>query len=157
MVAVLSSPVAMLTLVSLAIGLITGKIQNWFGGEMPPLDLTDPGIHDWLETQNMVGYTIGGILGLLLGGPIGAILGITAGGLVVEGGEWVVETTEQALGMQQMLLSIAALNLLTQTEELLNLQNGTLTNFPQGAGTADNLYNLNPEYDPITNPNPGPL
>jgi hypothetical protein len=42
-------------------------------------DMTPDEVHDWLETQNLVGATIGGLLGLLVGSPIiGAILGSAA-------------------------------------------------------------------------------
>ncbi len=50
-------------------------------------DMTPEQIHDWLETQNLVGATFGGIIGLFLGGPFGAIFGSILGSAAVEIGE----------------------------------------------------------------------
>lgn len=57
--------------------------------EMAPAEL-----RDWLETQNLVGMTVGGILGLLVGHPfIGAALGSAA----VEVGEAGVDAAGDVL------------------------------------------------------------
>jgi len=50
-------------------------------------DMTPDQVRDWLETQNLVGATIGGIFGLFLGGPFGAIFGSILGSAAVEVGE----------------------------------------------------------------------
>jgi hypothetical protein len=50
-------------------------------------DMTPDQIKDWLETQNLVGATIGGILGLFIGGPFGAVFGSILGSATVELGE----------------------------------------------------------------------
>lgn len=54
-------------------------------------DMTPDQIKDWLETQNLVGATIGGIFGLFLGGPFGAVFGSILGSAAVEVGEAGVE------------------------------------------------------------------
>ncbi len=59
-------------------------------------DMTPEQISDWLETQNLVGAGIGGILGFLIGGPWGAAIGATAGSATVEAGEYVYDEIEQA-------------------------------------------------------------
>jgi len=65
-------------------------------------DMTPAQVNDWLETQNIVGGSIGAIIGGLItlpfGAPwFGATAGYVAGNLVVEGGEWVVEETGEVI------------------------------------------------------------
>jgi len=64
-------------------------------------EMTPDQLHDWLETQNLVGATIGGILGLFVGHPyLGAILGSA----VVEGGEAAFEAgVEMGEGIDETL------------------------------------------------------
>lgn len=50
-------------------------------------DLVGVDLSDWLETQNLVGGTIGGIAGLVFGGPLGAAFGFGAGLAAVEAAE----------------------------------------------------------------------
>jgi len=85
-------------------------------------DMTPDQVNDWLETQNIVGGSIGAIIGGLItlpfGAPwFGAAAGYVAGNLVVEGGEWVVEETGEALG------SAAAANPTAFTFILIQLMN----------------------------------
>ena len=54
-------------------------------------DLTGADLSDWLETQNLVGAGLGGLIGLFFGGPFGAVAGATAGSVVVEGAEYGLE------------------------------------------------------------------
>lgn len=60
-------------------------------------DMTPDQIHDWLETQNLVGATFGGILGLFVGGPFGAVIGSILGSAAVEVGEAAVGAAGEAL------------------------------------------------------------
>jgi len=85
-------------------------------------DMTPAQLNDWLETQNIVGGSIGAIIGGLItlpfGAPwFGAAAGYVAGNLVVEGGEWVVEETGEVLG------SAAAANPTAFTFGLILLMN----------------------------------
>ena len=85
-------------------------------------DMTPDQVHDWLETQNIVGGGIGAIIGGLLtlpfGAPMfGAAAGYVAGNLVVEGGEWVIEETGEVLG------SAAAANPTIFTFTLIQIMN----------------------------------
>ena len=54
-------------------------------------------LNDWLETQNLVGAGIGGLIGLFLGGPFGAVAGATAGTVVVEGIEYGLDEAGQLI------------------------------------------------------------
>tara|TARA_R110000823_G_scaffold309654_1_gene434067 strand:- start:170 stop:748 length:579 start_codon:yes stop_codon:yes gene_type:complete len=54
-------------------------------------------LNDWLETQNLVGAGIGGLIGLFLGGPFGAVAGATAGTVVVEGVEYALDEAGQLI------------------------------------------------------------
>ena len=85
-------------------------------------DMTPDQVHDWLETQNIVGGSIGAIIGGLItlpfGAPMfGAAAGYVAGNLVVEGGEWVIEETGEVLG------SAAAANPTLFTFTLIQIMN----------------------------------
>ena len=96
-------------------------------------DMTPDQVHDWLETQNIVGGSIGAIIGGLLtlpfGAPyFGAAAGYVAGNLVVEGGEWVVEETGEVIA------SAAAANPTGFTFILIQLMNlGTTLGMPGSA------------------------
>jgi len=59
-------------------------------------ELTPAEARDWLETQNLVGATFGGIIGLFLGGPFGAVFGSILGSATVEVGEWAYEGLDEA-------------------------------------------------------------
>jgi len=48
-------------------------------------------INDWLEPQNLIGMTIGGLAGGAVAGTPGAVAGAALGGTVVEGLEYVVQ------------------------------------------------------------------
>lgn len=54
-------------------------------------------LNDWLETQNLVGAGIGGLIGLFFGGIPGAAVGATAGSVVVEGIEYGLDEAGQAI------------------------------------------------------------
>ena len=84
-------------------------------------DMTPDEVHDWLETQNLVGAgvggVIGGILGLGIGNPfIGAALGSFVGSAAVEVGEAGVDaagnileeamTPQQTLGIVSLLIQL---------------------------------------------------
>jgi len=60
-------------------------------------NMTNSQLADWLETQNLVGAGIGGLIGLLFGGPIGAAVGATTGSVVVEGIEYGLDEAGQAI------------------------------------------------------------
>lgn len=60
-------------------------------------DMTPDQVKDWLETQNLVGASIGGILGLIVGGPLGGIFGSILGSATVEVGEAAYEGLEGAV------------------------------------------------------------
>jgi len=98
----LGDPVFMLTF-GLAIALMIDRLLPGIDWRGITADMTPEQLHDWLETQNIVGGGIGAILGGLLtlpfGAPwFGAAAGYVAGNIVVEGGEWVVEETGEVLG-----------------------------------------------------------
>jgi len=88
-------------------------------------DMTPAEVSDWLETQNLVGMTIGGLLGLLVGHPfIGAALGSAA----VEVGEAAVDAAGNVLEdtiSPQVTIGIVAgligfMNTLEETAASLN-------------------------------------
>jgi len=60
-------------------------------------EMTPAEVSDWLETQNLVGATFGGILGLLVGGPFGAVVGSVLGSAAVEVGEAAVDAAGNVL------------------------------------------------------------
>ncbi len=53
-------------------------------------EMSPDALKDWLETQNLIGMGIGGIIGGILAGPIGLLFGVGVGGVAVEGGEELV-------------------------------------------------------------------
>jgi len=56
-------------------------------------NMTPDQVHDWLETQNLVGGGIGALLGVLLGGGLaGGVVGGVVGSAAVEAGEEVVQS-----------------------------------------------------------------
>jgi len=59
-------------------------------------DMTPDQIKDWLETQNLVGATFGGLLGLVVGGPFGAVFGSILGSATVEIGEALYEEIDES-------------------------------------------------------------
>jgi len=98
----LGDPVFLLVLVG-AVGLAVDRLLPGIDWRTITQDMTPDQVHDWLETQNIVGgaigSVIGGILGLGIGAPwFGAAVGGVAGNVVVEGGEWVIEETGEVLG-----------------------------------------------------------
>jgi hypothetical protein len=98
----LGDPVFLLVLVG-AIGLAVDRLLPGIDWRTITQDMTPDQVHDWLETQNIIGGAIGGIIGGILGLGIGApwfgaAAGTVAGNVVVEGGEWVIEETGEALG-----------------------------------------------------------
>nr|BAF45199.1 hypothetical protein [uncultured bacterium] len=109
-------------------------------------DMSPAQLNDWLETQNIVGGSIGAILGGLItlpfGAPwFGAAAGYVAGNLVVEGGEWIVEETGEVLG------SAAAANPTLFTFTLIQIMNtmsalglSLTTNGSGGGGGGGGVY-----------------
>jgi len=59
-------------------------------------EMTPDELKDWLETQNLVGASIGGLLGLIVGGPLGGIFGSFLGSATVELGEAAYEAIDSA-------------------------------------------------------------
>jgi hypothetical protein len=97
----LGDPVFMLTF-GVAIALIIDKLLPGIDWRGVTADMTPEQISDWLETQNIVGGTIGAGIGAIIfsaiGAPwLGAGIGYVGGNLVVEGGEWVVEETGEVI------------------------------------------------------------
>lgn len=105
-------------------------------------DMTPDQVHDWLETQNIVGGTIGsiigGVLGLAVGAPwFGSAAGYVAGNLVVEGGEWVVEETGEVIASAAAANPTAFTFILIQLMNLgttLGLNNGGSNGSGNGGG-----------------------
>lgn len=60
-------------------------------------DMDNKQLADWLETQNLVGAGIGGLIGLFFGGAFGAVAGATAGTVVVEGVEYALDEAGQII------------------------------------------------------------
>jgi len=60
-------------------------------------NMSNSQLADWLETQNLVGAGIGGLIGLFFGGIPGAAVGATTGSVVVEGIEYGLDETGQAI------------------------------------------------------------
>lgn len=66
------------------------SVALWLDGKLEPnwreivADMTPDEVKDWLETQNLVGMGVGGLIGLLFGHPI---VGAAVGGAAVEAGE----------------------------------------------------------------------
>jgi hypothetical protein len=60
-------------------------------------DMDNKQIADWLETQNLVGAGIGGLIGLFFGGIPGAAVGATTGSVVVEGIEYGLDEAGQLI------------------------------------------------------------
>lgn len=86
---ILSNPVILLGVA----GYIAYKLDQLLDPDWREIvaDLTPDEIKDWLETQNLVGATFGGLLGLFVGGPFGAIFGSILGSAAVEVGEAALE------------------------------------------------------------------
>jgi len=86
---ILSNPVILLGLA----GYIAYKLDELLDPDWRAIisDMTPDQVKDWLETQNLVGATFGGLLGLLVGGPFGAIFGSILGSAAVEVGEAALE------------------------------------------------------------------
>jgi hypothetical protein len=59
-------------------------------------EMTPDQLRDWLETQNLVGAGIGGLLGLIVGGPLGGIFGSILGSAAVEVGEGAYAAVDEA-------------------------------------------------------------
>jgi len=89
LVGILSSPLALATIVGLWIAYLSKYLgdgwlaQNW--------DATVEEVMDWLEPQNLVVGGLGALIGFFLGGPLGAAVGGVAGGAAVEGIEHITE------------------------------------------------------------------
>ena len=97
-------------------------------------DMTPDQVHDWLETQNLVGATVGGILGLFVGAPwLGAILGVAAvevGEAGVEAaGDLAAETIPPAVTIGFVSTLIFVMNTLEEMGSALQPGNGS-----QGGG-----------------------
>lgn len=60
-------------------------------------DMDNKQLNDWLETQNLVGAGIGGLIGLIFGGPVGAAVGAAGGSVVVEGVEYGLDEAGQLI------------------------------------------------------------
>jgi len=60
-------------------------------------NLTGKDLEDWLETQNIVGASIGGLVGLFFGGIPGAAVGAAGGSIVVEGVEYGLDEAGQLI------------------------------------------------------------
>jgi len=88
-VGILSSPLALATIVGLWIAYLSRYLgggwieQNW--------DATVEEVMDWLEPQNLIVGGLGALIGFVLGGPLGAAVGGVAGGVAVEGVEHITE------------------------------------------------------------------
>jgi len=125
-VALISDQSAMLLLGASVALWLDGKLDlNWreIVAEMTPEE-----VKDWLETQNLVGYGVGGLIGLFFGGPIGAVAGAAVGGVAVEGGEAALEYAGELIQENQdpSTTIFIALQIYKFTEGVKNLA-GDLT------------------------------
>lgn len=96
------SDVTFLALIALSLGIAIDKLLPDVDWRTITQDMTPDQVHDWLETQNIVGGGIGATIGAIIfsavGAPwLGAGIGYVGGNLVVEGGEWVVEETGEVI------------------------------------------------------------
>ena len=69
-------------------------------------------LDDYLELQNIVGMTVGGLAGGAVAGPAGAVAGGLLGTTVVEGLEYVVEpgfVERMMLGLRLLTLNVPSL------------------------------------------------
>jgi len=70
-------------------------------------------LDDYLELQNIVGMTVGGLAGGAVAGPAGAVAGGLLGTTVVEGLEYVVEpgfVERMMLGLRLLTLNVPSLS-----------------------------------------------
>ena len=96
------SDVTFLATFGIALALIIDRLLPGVDWRGITEDMTPEQLNDWLETQNIVGGTIGAGIGAIIfsaiGAPwLGAGQGYVGGNLVVEGGEWVVEETGEVI------------------------------------------------------------
>ena len=98
-----SNPLVALISDNSAMALITLAIGIYLDGKLDPswceiIDgMTPVQLKDWLETQNLVGAGIGGLIGLAFGGIPGALAGTVGGSIVVEGVEYGLDEARQLL------------------------------------------------------------
>jgi len=99
----IANPVISLISDNTAIALIIATLGLFLDRYLDPdwrditKDMTSSQLADWLETQNLVGAGIGGLIGLFFGGLPGAAVGATTGSVVVEGVEYGLDATGDAL------------------------------------------------------------
>lgn len=92
--------------------LLNSIFPNW-SKNLPPTwradtaGMTVAELEDWLELQNLVGMTVGGLAGGAVAGPVGAVVGAAVGTTVVEGLEYVVEPGF----VERMMLALRLLTL----------------------------------------------
>jgi hypothetical protein len=102
-----SNPIVNLISDNSAMALITLGIGLWLDSKLDPNwreiieGMTSEQTRDWLETQNLVGAGIGGLIGLFFGGPFGAVAGATAGTVAVEGIEYGLDEAGQFIQENQ--------------------------------------------------------
>ncbi len=92
----LISDATAMTLIIFTLGLFLDRYLDSDWREITK-DMSPKQINDWLETQNLVGAGIGGLIGLFLGGPVGAAVGAAGGTVIVEGVEYGLDEAGQLI------------------------------------------------------------
>jgi len=99
----ISNPIVSLLSDNTAIALIIASVGIFLDRYLDPdwreitAGMDNSQIADWLETQNLVGAGIGGLIGLFFGGIPGAAAGAAGGSIIVEGVEYGLDEAGQLI------------------------------------------------------------